>query len=233
MRREPAIALSGTATGATPKIYPVQAAYVLSEVKEIYMKEARFAMSVLTLCLLGHAAAQRAPAVEITATTKGYQAPAQLPSGFVQMNFKNDGVAPIEMQLFKLKSGVTAETLKRAVTAFALGSQTHQGDMAALEAAMIKASDLYGGAQQLPPKATYTMTVNLEPGNYVLTTTSTNNAEKILRRWPTQDFSRPSPWSKGPTRQQPQSSVYGSAGRFCPGTTTYASHRWNPYVGSG
>ncbi|ACO46278.1 hypothetical protein DEDE109153_00880 [Deinococcus deserti] len=142
------------------------------------MSQVRLVLLALTLGSLTHATAQRPPSVEITATQQGYTAPAQLPSGFVQLNFRNTGSAPAEMQLFKLKSGVSADALKRAISAFAMGMQTHQGDSAALEAALINASELYGGPPMLGPKATFSLTVNLEPGTYAISNVSTNNDEK-------------------------------------------------------
>lgn len=172
------------------------------------MKETRFALSALTLCLLGHAAAQRAPAVEITATDKGYQAPAQIPSGFVQMTFRNSGAGPAEMQLFKMKSGTTADALKRAIGAFALGMQTHQGDMTALETAVVNASELYGGPPTLGPKATFNLMVNLEPGTYAISNISTNNDEKNPQALANTGFFRTFTVVKGNNTAAPPKAAY-------------------------
>ncbi|AFZ67946.1 hypothetical protein [Deinococcus peraridilitoris] len=130
-------------------------------------------------------------------TDKGYQIPAQVQSGYVQFNFRNNGRQPAEMQIFKLKAGVTADALKRAISALAIGMHTQKGDPAALETAVINASEMYGGAQQLGPKANYSMMVNLEPGSYFISSVSTNNDEKSPKALADLGFFQPFTVAKG------------------------------------
>ncbi|GGM19963.1 hypothetical protein [Deinococcus aerophilus] len=139
------------------------------------MHALQFSLAALTLTLLSAAAAQSAPNVTITTTKDGYQVPAQVPAGYVHFTLKNDTDRPAEIQLFKLNPGVSADTLKSAVAALA----TDPGDNSAdVEARIINSSELYGGVPELAAKANYDFTVNLEPGTYVVSTTSSNGDEK-------------------------------------------------------
>lgn len=120
-------------------------------------------LALLTVSLLGSALAHAAPTVKVTADDKTYVLPARMDAGYVQLDFSNTGKAPRDLQIFKLKAGVTAETLQRAVEAFAL-----KGDEVA--EAMMNAADLFGGFTDIAPGGKGTLAVNLEPGTYAVST---------------------------------------------------------------
>ncbi len=139
------------------------------------MQTRQFLLSTLTLALLSAAAAQSAPTVTLTATKDGYQVPKQVPAGYVHFIMKNDADHPAEMQLFKLNAGMSADTLKSAVAALATAQDDGSSDA---EARVINSSELYGGAPEVAPKSSYDFTVKLEPGTYVISTTSSNEDQK-------------------------------------------------------
>jgi hypothetical protein len=141
------------------------------------MKHARISLSALTLGLLGTAAAQGLPSADITVTAQGYEVPAQLPSGYVQLNISNQTDHPAEVTLMKLNPGVSADSVKRQLSAMAL-VQASGGDSSAAEQAVFNAGELFGGMQEVPPKASGNLIVNLEPGNYVVATSGTNEDQK-------------------------------------------------------
>lgn len=128
---------------------------------------------------LGHAAlAQTMPAVSISASERGYQGPASMTSGFTRLNFTNNASRPIDMQLFKLKSGVTTDAFRRVLSTFALGMQEHGPEYVKRELALFNAAELYGGVSGLGPKISNSVLVNLDPGTYIISTVETTEDPK-------------------------------------------------------
>ena len=140
-------------------------------------------VTAVTAALLGGALAHAAPAVKISADDKTFAIPAQVQSGYVQFDFANNGKTPRDVQLLKLKSGVTSAVLQRAVEAFAL-----KGDEAAPQ--LLNAADLLGGFAEVAPSKSATVTVNLEPGTYAMATLGSNGDEKNPKALAAQGFFR-------------------------------------------
>lgn len=124
----------------------------------------KFAVGVVLLAALGAAcgkavandqpveqSAAAQTTVQVTATEYAFDVPAEITGGEVEMRFTNNGSAPHEFVLFRIKDGKTEADVEAAL----------QGQEPP------KWSEDLGQVAALSPGESTTVTRTLEPGNYV------------------------------------------------------------------
>ena len=129
-----------------------------------------FRFAPLTALLLGGALA--APTVlNVTATGRGYDAPASVQAGYVQLTLTNTAKTHVDVGVFRLKPGVTEAQFRAGLTAVA----THSSPDA--DVRLNQLIDLLGGAgDPAAGQTTSSAVIHLTPGRYLLASTDSDDA---------------------------------------------------------
>ena len=123
------------------------------------MKHLKWLLSLTALL----SSALAAPTVlSITATGKGYAAPASVQAGYVQVNLKNSSKAAVDIGFFRLKPGVTLAQFRAVGIAVATEAAKDAGDR------LNQLVEMAGGVRNVAPGTSNSVTLHLRPGKYVL-----------------------------------------------------------------
>ncbi len=123
--------------------------------KVVAMFVLAIAALVLSACGGTAAAGAKIPEIIIKAQDYSYEAPKQVAAGLVAVTLENDGKGPHQAQLARLNNGVTLDQFTAAL---------QKGPEQALPLV-----ELAGGPNTIDPGQQQQVTLNLKPGQYIIT----------------------------------------------------------------